>query len=382
LVVAVVVAMSLSTACGNGAGGPRPSASPEAPFAASLRPVVEQTMQQLRVPGAIVGVVVAGRGTWTQAFGVADLKTRRPMRIDDHVRVGSITKTFTGTVVLTLVDQGRLSLDDHLSKFEPEVPDAASITIRQLLNMTSGLYNYSEDPGFNATLDSQPQKVWSPAELIAIGARHPADFPPGQGWHYSNTNTVLLGMIAEKVAGRPLGELIRERVFRPLAMGASVFPDRASAAIPAPHPRGYMFGDNVESLNPTPPAIPATEVPNDVTGANPSWGWAAGAGISTLSDLLKWAPALGTGTLLQPATQSQRLQWVGNAGGARYGLAIFDVQGYLGHNGELPGFQSFMGYDPANRTTVVVLTNLTAGPQPERPGPADAIARAIVPRLS
>src|SRR5439155_10031208 len=140
------------------------------------RPVVDQTMQQLRVPGAIVGVVVPGRGVWTQAFGVADLKSGRRMRIDDHVRVGSITKTFTGTVVLTMVDQGRLSLDDHLSTFAPEVSDAASITLRQLLNMTSGLYNYSEDPGFNATLDSQPEKVWSPVELVAISAQHAPDF--------------------------------------------------------------------------------------------------------------------------------------------------------------------------------------------------------------
>jgi D-alanyl-D-alanine carboxypeptidase len=104
------------------------------------------------------------------------------------------------------------------------------LTIRQLMNMTSGLYNYSEDPGFNAILDRQPEKVWSPPELVAISVQHPPDFVPGQGWHYSNTNTVLLGMIAEKITGRPLGRLMQERIFRPLSLRATVFPDRASAA--------------------------------------------------------------------------------------------------------------------------------------------------------
>jgi D-alanyl-D-alanine carboxypeptidase len=338
-------------------------------------------MRQHRVPGAIVGVVVPGQGSWMQAFGVADLKTGALMRTGDHTRIGSITKTFTGTVVLTLVDDRKLSLDDRLSGFQPEVQGASEITVRELLNMTSGLYNYSEDPGFNASLDSQPNRVWSPAELVAISGRHPPDFPPGQGWHYSNTNTILLGMIAEKVTGLPLGRLMQDRIFRPLSLRRTVFPDRASSAIPDPHPRGYMFGNNVESLSPSQPPVPVSESPNDVTSANPSWGWAAGAGISTTSELLRWAPALAKGTLLKPATQAQRLQWVGG-GGVQYGLAIFNVQGYLGHNGELPGFQSFMGYNPANGVTLVVLTNLTSGPQPERPGPADAIARALIPKLS
>jgi D-alanyl-D-alanine carboxypeptidase len=377
----VVLAWSLAGACGFGATAPHPTAAAKSPLAATLTPLVEQTMRELRVPGAIVGVVVPGQGTWMQAFGVSDLKTRAPMRAGEHTRIGSITKTFTGTVVLTLVDEGKLSLDDSLSRFEPAVQGAAAITVREMLNMTSGLYNYSEDPGFNASLDSQPDRIWSPAELVAISGRHPPDFPPGQGWHYSNTNTVLLGMIAEKVAGRPLSALMQERIFRPLSLRRTVFPERTSSAIPDPHPRGYMFGTNVESLSPSPPPVPLSEPPSDVTSANPSWGWAAGAGISTTSDLLRWAPALAKGTLLKPATQAQRLQWVGG-GGAKYGLAIFDVQGYLGHNGELPGFQSFMGYNPANGVTLVVLTNLTAGPQPERPGPADTIARAILPKLS
>lgn len=380
-VLVLVLAWGLAGACGYGSAGSRPNVTPNSPLAASLSPLVEQTMRELRVPGAVVAVVAPGRGSWMQAFGVADLKTGVRMGKDDHMRIGSITKTFTGTVVLALVDDGKLSLDDHLSSFEPEVRGAAAITVRELLNMTTGLYNYSEDPGFNATLDRQPDKVWSPPELVAISGRHPPDFSPGRGWHYSNTNTVLLGMIAEKVTGRPLSQLMQERIFRPLHLSATTFPGRASSAIPNPHPNGYMFGNNVESLSPTQAPIPPSEAPQDVTSANPSWGWAAGAGISTASDLLSWAPALAKGTLLKPATQAQRLQWVGN-GGAKYGLAIFDVQGYLGHNGELPGFQSFMGYNPANGVTLVVLTNLTSGPQPERPGPADTIARTILPKLA
>jgi D-alanyl-D-alanine carboxypeptidase len=173
-------------------------------YASTLQPKIEEQMSNLRIPGALVYVDVPGEGSWIQSFGTANLEGNTLITSDDHFRIGSNTKTFTGTVILQLVDEGKLGLDDPVSKYQPEVPNGENITIRQLLDMTSGLFNYAEDEDFNQTLDTEPQKVWEPRELIEIGFQHPPDFSPGEGFHYSNTNTVLLGMIIEQLTGQPL----------------------------------------------------------------------------------------------------------------------------------------------------------------------------------
>jgi D-alanyl-D-alanine carboxypeptidase len=138
-------------------------------YAGTLQPQIEEQMTNLRVPGALVYIDVPGEGTWSQAFGTGNLEGNTPITPNDHFRIGSNTKTFTGTVVLQLVDEGKLGLDDPVSEYQPEVPNGENITIRQLLNMTSGLFNYAEDEDFNQTLDTEPQKVWEPRELIEIG---------------------------------------------------------------------------------------------------------------------------------------------------------------------------------------------------------------------
>src|SRR3954453_19764607 len=160
-------------------------------YARDLQPQIEEEMTNLRIPGALVYVGVPGEGTWSQAFGTGTLGADTPITPDDHFRIGSNTKTFTGTVILQLVDEGKLGLDDPVSKYRPEVPNGENITIRQLLNMTSGLFNYAEDEDFNDILDTDPQKVWEPEELVQIGFQHKPEFSPGDDFHYSNSNTVL-----------------------------------------------------------------------------------------------------------------------------------------------------------------------------------------------
>lgn len=358
---------------------PAPSRAAATPaYAAALQPLLVAQMRELHVPGAIVYVDAPAKGgAWTATLGTSDLKTRAPMRRDFHTRIGSITKTLTGTIVLQLVDRKQLRLEDPVSKYAPQVPNGSHIRIEQLLNMTSGLYNYSEDPGLNRALDVRPQTLWPPDELLAIAFRHAPYFPPGGGYHYSNTNTVLLGTIAEKLTGKSLSYLFATRIFGPLHMTQSSLPD--SGALPAPHPRGYMYGTNVSTL--TEPAVPAGTPIHDVTGASPSWGWAAGAAVSTLHDVTIWAKALATGTLLTPATQRRRLTWVspGKNTPVKYGLAIFNIAGFLGHNGELPGFQSFMGYRPADGATIIVFTNLSLSPSGK--GTADELTQTIVKQL-
>lgn len=356
-------------------------------FAETLTPDLIALMQRMRVPGAIVSIRTPESGTWTTTLGTGDLAGGSPIRSTDHMRVGSITKTFTGTIILQLVEAGRLSLDDPVSAYRPDVPDGQHITIRQLLQMTSGLYNYSEDPAFNLALDEHPQAPWTPDELLAIAFAHPSYFPPGGGFHYSNTNTILLGLIAEELTGQPLAELFRQRIFRPLGMSESSL--ATDSRFPHPHAHGYEFISNVDSL--TAPVLEGKEAawadwsagnPKDVTNSDPSWAWAAGAAVSTVDDLLRWAPALATGALLSPEVQRERLTFVpasDQPGAPTYGLAIADFGGFLGHDGQLPGYNSFVGYNPRTRATVVVLVNLNQSPDGK--APADELTKLIFSKV-
>lgn len=358
-----------------------------APFAEKLTPDLIALMQRLRVPGAIVSVSTPEWGTWTTTLGTGDLTTGAPIRADDHMRVGSVTKTFTGTVVLQLVQEGRLALDDAVAAYRPDVPGGEHITIRQLLQMTSGLYNFSEDPGFNERLDQHPDRHWAPQELLDIAFSHPVYFQPGAGFHYSNTNTVLLGLIAEQLTEQPLARLFQQRIFDPVGMLGSSLPDDTS--LPEPHAQGYQFVSNVDSL--TTPELTGKEAawadwsagnPLNVTHADPSWAWAAGGGVSTLEDLRRWAPVLATGTLLSPELQRERLTFVpasDQPGAPTYGLAIADFAGFLGHDGQLPGYNSFVGHDPKRCATIVVLTNVNQSP--DGAAPANELTKLVISEL-
>jgi D-alanyl-D-alanine carboxypeptidase len=343
----------------------------EPPFAGKLRPLLEAKMKQLRIPGAIVFVDDPGQGSWTTTLGTRDLATKAPMQVKSYMRIGSITKTFTGTVILQLVDQHKLRLDDPVSKYQPEVPNGVHITLRELLNMSSGLFNYSDDEGFGQALLADPYKAWDPKELVTIAFKHRPYFAPGKGWHYSNTNYILLGMIVEQLTHMRVEKAFQRYIFRPLGMFGSSLPLRTSSAIPDPHPDGYT-------------QLPGTGPTIDVTDWNPSWGWTAGSAISTLHDLKIWAKALVTGRLLSAATQKERLNWVHTGlswigKDLGYGLGVADFGGFIGHNGGLPGFQSWMGYLPQKGATIVVLANLDEAP--DGSGPADDLAKVIQQEL-
>jgi D-alanyl-D-alanine carboxypeptidase len=353
------------------------AAKPLSDCAERLRPLVKTKMLELGVPGLIVSVHAPKICRWTDTLGIRDVAKQAPIRLKEHMRIGSITKTFTGTVVLQLVDEGWLGLDDTIARHLNGVPNGDNITIRQLLNMTSGLYNYSEDTAFNESLDTDPEKVWTPEELLAIGLGHRPYFPPGTEFHYSNTNSVLLGKLIEAVTGHPLEQEFEQRIFQPLKLHDTSFP--ADSAIPRPHPRGYMFGTNVGSL---PPACDAATVGrHDVTDASPSWTWSAGGAVSTLQDLIVWARALATGALLSPATQAERLKGVptGPPPAPDYGLHITNFFGFIGHDGNVPGFSSFMAYEPIRDITIVVLANVY--PDGHCDAPADTIVKLIFQEL-
>ncbi|CAN5635901.1 serine hydrolase domain-containing protein [soil metagenome] len=365
-----IVALAL-TACGSSNAEP-------ASLDDTLRPVVTSLMAKMKIPGLIVAVQTPDRGSWQAALGVSDIGSHTPMDLADHVRVGSITKSMTATVILQLAQEGRLALDDRLAPYFPEI-DTNNATIRQALQLTSGVADYTTTEFLNATA-TDPQRVWSPDELVATVAGEPPMFPAGQGWYYSNTNFVMLGIIAERVTGQPLRQLITDRIFGPLGMTGCSYPEPADAAIPGPSSRGYMFGlDWGRAASPPAPLPPLV----DVADFNPSWGAGAGAAICTAADMTIWGRALATGELLDPTMQTQRLRWV-PAGDphAKYGLGVVNINGLVGHNGEISGYMSQTARRESDGTVIVVLSNVMIAPDLTEPATAisELISEAIPPR--
>lgn len=355
------------------AGSASPQAEPD--YAATLQSQIPEVMTQNAIPGVVVKILSPGHGDWTATFGTAELGASVPMSLDDAFRIGSNTKTMTSTVILQLVEEGLLSLDDPISDFRPDVPGGEGITIAQLSEMRSGLYSYSFDPGFNATLDQDPQKAWTPDELLAIAFAHPVNFAPGAQYDYSNTNIVLLGLVIEELTGMSASDAFQERIFEPLGMSHTLLPMPSDSSIPSPHAQGYQFGTNTDTIDSyavpaaqLPGALDGTLLPIDQTDANPSWAWTAGGAISTPDDLAVYVKALVGGGLLDVDTQKLRLESVqptvaGQPDGVGYGLGIAQfAPGILGHDGQLPGYSSFMVYNANTQDTIIVAANLSASP--------------------
>ncbi|MEU9234229.1 serine hydrolase domain-containing protein [Streptomyces subrutilus] len=331
------------------AAAPQSRADVDAVTAERLDDAVTAAMEKADIPGVSVGLWFDGRGSYERSFGVSDTAAGTPMKTDLFTRIGSVTKTFTVTGVLQLVDEGRLRLDDPVSKHLDGVPGGDRITIRQLADMRSGLFNYTEDKAWLAAFQADPTRSWAPQELLDIAFRHPAEFPPGTRWEYSNTNTVILGMVVEKLSGQSLSAYLRDHVLDPAGLDDTAFP--TGAEIPSPYAHGYTD------------FTPGGKVA-DASLWNPSWGWAAGAMTSTLDDLRTWVPALTSGKLpdggqlLEPATQADRMRTLPTGHpGVGYGLGIADINGWVGHNGELPGYETIAARLPQAGAVLVVIVN-------------------------
>ncbi|GAA2364305.1 serine hydrolase domain-containing protein [Nonomuraea africana] len=332
-----------------------------------LDTAVRQVMRETQAPGVIVGLSAPGKGAYVRAFGVADKATGAAMSPDMYLRIGSETKTFTVTALLQLVDQGKVGLDDPIATYVDGVPNGDRITLRDLAGMRSGLFNYSDDEGFSKALTADPERSFTPQQLLAYSFKHPVQFQPGEEFQYSNTNIVLVGLVVEQAGGLPLHDFIQKNVLEPAGLSHTVFP--TDATFPNPHANGYTNQTASGSVE-------------DATDWNPSWGWAAGAMISNLQDLRTWARVLATGTLLAPKTQAERLRTVPTSiPGAGYGLGIFNVQGWIGHNGSLPGYQSLTVYLPEEQATLVVLVNTDIVHDGKEPGTlfGQAVTRIVTP---
>ncbi len=300
------------------------------------------------IPGMIVSYV-CGDYKWEKAKGYADLEKKIPMRLENTYRIGSVTKTFTISVLLQLVDEGKVSLDERISKYFPEIPNAENITVKMLANMRSGLYNYSESIEFEDTLTNRPAKVWTDDELVQLALKYPPYFPPDADFHYSNTNTILIGKIIEKVTGNKWQDEVKKRIFEPLGLKNTWTANGRDMMGDYSH--GYMQMDSTSSK--------LTDVTSyyDVT-----WASAAGDIISDINDIKIYLRALGTGKFYSPKIQEARKEWAITHGNLKYGLGMFSVGGFLGHNGGIPGFTNFSGYSPEKNCSIIVVYNT------QRPG--------------
>lgn len=341
----------------------------ESAVAARLDGAIANAMNASAIPGALVGIW-SPEGDYVRAFGVADTATGAPMGTDFYSRIGSVTKTFTATAVLQLVDRGKVGLDDPIARYVDGVPNGETITVRQLADMRSGLADYTKTDEFGAAITANPHRDFTPAELLGWAFARPANFPPGQRVEYCNTNYILLGLLVEKVGRQPFADYLTEHILGPLNLAHTSFP--TGNQFPEPHPHGY-----------TEPAD-ETGPPVDATTWTTSFAWAAGAMISTLDDLRVWTKALAVGDLLSPELQQQRLRTSPEPGGPAdfgYGIGIFDVAGWLGHNGSLPGYQTVAVHLPQRNTTVVTMIN-TDTAAPGQVDPSEALATAITSVLT
>jgi D-alanyl-D-alanine carboxypeptidase len=295
------------------------------------------------VPGVAI-VIRDGGSTSRVASGVGEVATNTPMTVGDRVRIGSLAKSYVSVVLLQLAGENKLSLEDSVEKWLPGlVPNGANITIRQLLNHSSGIANYEEHPQYLAPyLAGDLAHVTTPAELVAMGTSRGPLFPPGTSSAYSNTNYTVAGLIIEKVTGSTLGAQFEQRIFGPLKLGSTYLP--TAPEIDGKHAHGYFVVDK-------PPAT-------DFTRFSPSIGWAGGSIISTPDDVTVFYRALLGGHLLRPELLKQMMTTIPGSNGEQYGLGL--AQKTLpcgtawGHGGNFPGYlvESYSSLDAQHQVTV------------------------------
>jgi D-alanyl-D-alanine carboxypeptidase len=320
----------------------------------TIRAKVTERFATLESPGAVFGVFRGPDSTplVVLTLGHADERKSRAITRKDHFRIASVTKLFVGTVVLQLVDEGRIRLDDPVSKYLDAVPNGNDITVAMLGYHTSGLPRVIANPAYQQAIQAEPARQWKAAEILPYAWQMKPLFPPGKGWMYSNTNTVLLGELIQSVTGRPWHEEVRARILVPLGLLDTGYP--VESKVPEPTPRGYRFGKK-ENL------IKYGDYWFDATRWSGSCWGAAGDMYSTLDDLATCTRAAARGDLVSETGRTTLFKWIRTGyEGVEYGFHIGRQSGVLGSTGDVPGFSAFAAYHPELDVTIVSLANLTA----------------------
>lgn len=344
--------VALLTASVASAQSPAPASPPDrATIVARVDSLVSDYMAVKKAPAVSVALLRGSDTLVMKGYGLASQEARRRATENTVYRIGSITKQFTSAAIMRLVEQGKLSLDDDLSKYVPEFPlQGRKVTIRQLLNHTSGIHSY--------TADTMWAKTWSrdltPQQIVDFVSKTPFDFAPGEGYRYNNTGYVLLGMVLDKVTGQPYATHLEREFFTPLGLRQTTYcPSRTTDTT---HAAGYdVEGDRVQ------PAV-------YLSMTHP---YSAGALCSTVRDLVRWQRALISGDVVSTAslarmTTPDTLGYRGPRLTYGYGLAPGQLQGKrsVGHGGGVNGFTSASIWFPDDSVNVVVFTNSNTGPDP------------------
>lgn len=329
-------------------------------LSAQLTTITNRYYEEFPIPGLLAGIWIPGKAEIIIGKGVSNIEQNTFIEPSDHTRIASITKSFTVTVILQLAQERRIDLQKPISFYLPDLNiQNNNATVFQLSNMRSGIFNYTEDQDFVTSFIEDPLKVVTDQYLIDIADRNKPYFPPDADWHYSNTNTVILGMLIEKITGHTVADEISTRIIQRLGLTETTYPRNAD--IPVPFLSGYAF-----------------QPLENVTQTNPSYTAASGAMISTLNDLKKWGKILGEGTsILSHETQQLRLDSLVQITFSpcrddqprnqkncpeydRYGLGLGEIDGWIGHTGDYIGYTSLVMYNPQSKATIVILTNLSA----------------------
>lgn len=331
------------------------TSNPNEVFIQQMKTATDSIVQHTNVPGIVALVVDHQKGIdWLYTAGYSDILNQLPMNGDYIFRIGSNTKTMTGTVLLQLVDEGKLSLEDKLSAFYPEFPRSDEVTIAMLCNMTSGIFNYTDDDGWqNAEYETNPTREWTPYELVQIGFSHDYDFDPGTDWHYSNTNTIIVGMIIEKLTGNSLQDEVKNRLLHPLNLNHTALLT-GGTELPNQHSKGYMWDEDENNYF-------------DVTDFyDVSWAWAAGSAYSTPRELQKYVQTLVEGGFLSESLQHKRITELHDlVPKVAYGYAILKRGSFFGHNGSMPGYTSSMYHSKVKNCTVIIYFNCLTDIHPD-----------------
>ena len=330
-----------------------PRAEPAAKrLAPALQAKLDAKREEYDVRGITASVAFPDGSRWSGASGLADTDPRRPMRPDTPMPIASVTKPLTAALAVALAQEGRLSLDDRLSRWVPGFPNARNITLRQLLNHTSGLFNVDEDEAYAEAVPGHPSRAWTPAMVLRY-VRKPYG-PPGSGWHYSDTNYTLMGLVLRRASGTSLAESLHRLVLDQHGMrDAALQPEEPA---PPGTARGY---DPVGP--PIPP--PGRYVPFRSAASSE---WTAAGVVAAAPDLATWGRALFAGRVVDRRGLREILRFVptGDVGYyLTYGLGVAQrhvvERDVVGASGRFWGFSSELWHDPATRATVAVLWNDT-----------------------
>lgn len=315
-------------------------------------------------PGATLGVVLPNGESFGLAVGLSDRELKTPMKPRDRMLAGSVGKTFAAATALQLVKEGRIGLDDRIEKYlgrEPwfsRLPNAKEITVRQLMNHTSGLVRYEFKDQFTKDLTANPEKVWKPAELIAYLFDEKPPFAAGKGWDYSDTNYIVLGMIIEKMTGKRFYDEANRRLLKPLKLEDTIPQDglKLQGVVQGYAGPNNPFGGRDEMIHDGRFAI------------NPQFEWTGGGYVSTAEDLARWAKLIYEGKAFAPDLLPQVLEGVQApmlGGETRYGLGVIIRKTPLGtaygHSGFFPGYMTDMMYFPEHKVAVAVQVNTSVG---------------------